>query len=379
MTVDRSRRFRRLSPALMGFAALSLLAAASPGETQRLVSGHGRPAGPPAAADDARYDPRAALLLKQMGEAYSHLGAFDLRIDISAALIPLDTVPDSAALSTTNVNPTPFHVDESTLRPQTHLHLAFRQSNRLLMETEQTDAATGKSFDLRWVSDGQYFWSYTGDKKVYTREKAPGSIHDFARLKYLNSGTLELIMLIGPNPFADLLQSVEGAHRVGEADVRGIPTEVVSLQLEDPLEQSELRLYIGKADSLLHRMEIESIPIKLHEGPIKVGSKLDALLDAGKPVPLQQDDIPSIPGVPDPPAPEPPKPRKPVGSFLRFENDLTLAPAFPSGTFAFIPPKGSLMLGEQGPVKRMTMKQRIAMLAKNARIKRAEMLRNGQN
>ena len=122
-----------------------------------------------------------------MGEAYGRLNAFDLHIDISSALIPLTTVPDATALATTNVDPTPFQIDESHLRPQSRLHLAFRQSNHLLIETEQSDPVTNKPFDLRWVCDGQTFWSYTGDKKIYTREKAPGSIHDFARLKNLNA------------------------------------------------------------------------------------------------------------------------------------------------------------------------------------------------
>jgi hypothetical protein len=374
MTTDRYRRFRRNSSWLVGGIALGLLVPTSSGHAQRAVTAHARLCAPPPRADDARYDPRASALLKRMGDAYSRLGAFDLRIEISSALISLDTAPDSTALSTVNVDPTPFHVDESKLRPQAHLHMAFRQSNQLLMETEQADPTTGKSFDLRWVCDGRYFWSYAGDKKVYTREKAPGNIHDFARLQYLGGGTLELIMLIGPNPFADLLQSVEGAHLIGESSVRGIPTEVVSLQMEDPLEQSELRLYIGKSDGLLHRMEIESIPVKLHDGPIKVGSKLDALLEAGKPVPLQDENSSD----PDAPKQEPVKPHKPVGSFLRFENDLTMTSGFPSGTFAFTPPQGSLMLGEQGAVKRLTAKQRIAMLVKNAKQKRLEMLRNGQ-
>ncbi len=379
MNIDRYRSLRRISPCLLGFTALGLIVFSTPGSPPKAAAARVLPAILPGqAVAEVRYDPRAALLLKRMGEAYSHLGSLDLQIDASAAFIPLETVPDSAASATTNVNPTPFHVDESTLRPQNRLHLAFRQSNHLLLETEQTDALTGQKFDLRWICDGQYFWSYAGDKKIYTREKAPGSIHDFARLKYLNSGTLELMMLIGPNPFAELLQSVEGAHLAGEADVRGIPTEVVSLQMENPLEQSEMRLYIGKADSLLHRMEIESIPVKLHEGPVKVGSKLDALLDTDKPIPIKQEEI-DIPGVPKLPPPDPPKPHKPMGSFLRFDNDLTLAPTFAASTFAFVPPKGSLMLGEQGPIKRLTMKQRIALLAKNARQQRAEMLHNGQN
>lgn len=383
MTIDRFTRARRFSSLLIGIALLGLPALTAPGKTLWTASslGQSHPSTPPSLLDDeARYDPRAALLLKRMGEAYARLNAFDLHIDISSALIPLETVPDSTALSTANVNLTPFHVDESTLRPQHSLHLAFRQSNHLLIESDQVDPLTNKPFDVRWVCDGQNFWSYAGDKKVYTREKAPGSIHDFARLKYLNGGTLELLMIIGPNPFADLLQSVDGAHRIGEADVRGVLTEVVSLRLEDPLEQSEVRLYIGKEDSLLRRMEIESIPVKLHEGPIKVGSKLDALLEAGKPIPLPEEEIPSIPGVPDPPKAEPPPPpQKPVGSFVRFENDLDLTPTFKSGDFTFTPPKDGLLLGESGPVKHLTTKQRIAQLAKNIRQKRAQMLRNSRN
>jgi hypothetical protein len=371
-------RFRRVRQPSFWLAGCLLAAFAASGGTTAVARSH--PAAPPASLDDqAHYDPRAAAVLKRMGEAYARLGAFDLRIAISSTLIPLEVVPDSTALAMMNVDPTPFHVDESALRPQGHLHLAFQQSNHLLLETEQTDPATNKPFDVRWVCDGQSFWSYTGDKKVYTREKAPGSIHDFARLKNLNSGTLELMMLIGPNPFADLMQSVDGAHRLADADVRGIPTEVVSLLIEDPIEQSELRLYIGKGDGLLHRMEIESVPIKPHEGPIKVGSKLDALIDAGvqKPPP---EETPSLPGVPDTPAASPPPPlAKPVGSFLRFENDLELTPNFPAGTFTFTPPKDGLMYGDQAPVKRLTMKQRIAQMAKSIRQKRAQMLRNGRS
>ena len=383
MTIDRYWRARQSSPLLMGCALLGLSAVSVSGKAQGAASSSqarsSRPSSSSPLADEARYDPHAALLLKHMGEAYARLNVFDLHIDISSALIPLETVPDSTALSTANVNPTPFQVDETTLRPQHRLHLAFRQANHLLIESDQVDSVTNKPFDVRWVCDGQNFWSYAGDKKVYTREKAPGSIHDFARLKYLNGGTLELLMLIGPNPFADLLQSADAAHCIGEADVRGVLTEIVSLQLEDPLEKSEVRLYIGKADSLLRRMEIESIPIKLHEGLIKVGSKLDALLDAGKPVPLPQEEIPSIPGVPDPPgqttAPPPP-PQKPLGSFVRFENDLDLNPTFARDAFAFTPPKDGLLLGDPGPVKHMTVKQSIAQLAKNIRQKRAQMLRN---
>jgi len=378
MSIDRSQRFRRISPSLMGSVTLALLGSASIGQAQRSISTHTRPGVP--IVDEARYDPRATLLLKRMGETYSRLGAIDVNIAISSALVPLTEVSNSATLSTTsNVDPTPFQVDESKMRPMGRLHLAFRGSNKLLMETEQTDPATSKKFDLRWVSDGRYFWSYAGDKKIYTREKAPGNIHDFARLEYLGGGTLELIMLIGPNPFADLVKSVDATHLLGTADVRGVPTDVVSLQVEAPLENSELRLYIGKSDGLLHRMEIETIPVKRPDGPVKIGSKLDALLEDSKPVPLKQpgDDDPENPDMPTQQAQEAPKQKKPIGSFLRFDNVITLTPNFAAGTFAFIPPKDGLMLGDAGPQKHLTMKQRIAMLAKNAKQKQTEMLSNG--
>ena len=115
-------------------------------------------------------------------------------------------------------------------------------------------------------------------------------------------------------------------------------------------------------------------------GNLTKGSKLDALLEAGKPIPPPEDEIPSIPGVPDPPKPgPPPPPQKPVGSFIRFENDLDLTPTFKSGAFTFTPPKDGLLLGESGPVKHLTTKQRIAQMAKNIRQKRAQMLRNSQN
>ena len=137
-------------------------------------------------------------------------------------------------------------------------------------------------------------------------------------------------MLIGPNPFADLLQNVEGAHRQGEAEVRGVPTEVVSLQLDDPLEQSELRLYIGKADSLLYRMEIEFDPRHTARRSDQGGQQ--ARWAAGN---KQADPDPAgrcltSPAPPEPPAcPLPPEPHKPVGAFLRFDNDLTLVADLP--------------------------------------------------
>jgi hypothetical protein len=384
MTFERLHRLRRFSPWLAGFTLCGLLPTPlPPAKAQRTVATKVRSAAPDArlSAPDERYDPRALLLLKKMGEAYSRLEAMDLHIDMSSALIPLETPSASNGQSIVLLNPTPFHVDETTLRRQGQIHMAFRQANQLLIETEQVNPQTNKRFDVRWVSDGRDFWSYSGDKKIYTREKAPGNIHDFSRLQYLDGGTLELMLLIGPNPFADLAQSVDGVHRIGEAEVRGVATEVVSILMEDPIEQSELRFYIGKEDSLLYRMEVESVPVLRHEGPIKVGSKLDALLEANerKPPPeqLPPDQVPE--GAPAGATAAPAAPSKPVGSFTRFDNDLTLNSTFPPGTFAFKPPKDGLMLGGQPvTVKRLTPRQRLVQMAKEIRQKRAQMLRGSQ-
>lgn len=373
MTATRLRRAPlRMLPAL-GFALFGLSAPLSASHAQQPTSNLSRIIAPTAPRNDSRCDPQATLLLKKMSEAYAHLDAFDLRIHVFGALIPLKEGVNQATIS-----PTAFQIDETKLSAQGGLHVAFRGSNRLLIEMEQFDALTNRNFDLRWVSDGQNFWSYTGQKNIYTREKAPGSIHDFMRLKYLNGGTLELMMLIGINPFADLSDSVEGVHRLPDAAVRGVPMNVVSLEMEDPIEVSELRFYIGKEDNLLHRMEIASTPVIPHEGPLKVGSKLDGLLEANQARPLQQD-VSSDPNAPDAQAAETPKPRKRSGSFVRFEDDLDLRPDFPSGTFTFVPPKNSLQMGgDPAPVKHLTMRQRLQQMAKNARKQREEMLRNGQ-
>lgn len=373
MTVTRRCRFHPLAPSLL---SLALLAALTPAQAQRDVSTRKGSGALATREKDPRYDPRATQLLKKMGEAYAHMGALDLHIDISSMLIPIDDTPDAKAKS----DVADFQVDEIKMQRQGKLHLAFQPSNRLLIESEQTNALTHQAYDLRWVSDGQSFWSYTGEKKIYTREKAPGSIHDFARLKYLSGGMFELLMLIGPSPFDEILENVDRSRRIGEANIRGIATEVVSIETTDPIEQAEMRLYIGRDDALLYRTEIRSIPVIPHQGPIKVGSKLDALLEANQPPPVKQEDMPDIPtSTPSgEPVPEPPKPQKPSGSFTRFENMLDLRPSFPPGTFAFTPPKGSLMMGEQPPGKHLTPKQKLEEMAKQIRKRQADLRRNAQ-
>ncbi len=370
------------------FAALLVLALL-PGSLAASAKRHSAPpihlhlshrcSAPPSliADEEARYDPRAAQLLKRMSEAYAHLDAFELRTDIFSALVPIEAPPDPHDRSPVKPLPPKAALGDDVLdKPQHHLRLAFRAPNHLLIEADQTDPATGALFDLRWVSDGRTFWSYISNQHVYTREKAPGSIRDFSRLAYLNGGNLELYMIMGANPFADLKQSVDGAHMGGEANVRGAQTEIVSLLLDQPFEQTELRLFIGKSDGFLRRMEIETRPLPHHDGPIKVGSKLDALLEANKPPP-PKDDFAAVAGVGDP-AEEtaPTETQKPVGSFVRFDNDLTTSPFYASDTFVFTPPKDAFQLGQSQPIKRLTLKQRMTQLAKSMRQKRAEIIRS---
>ncbi len=373
-------RMHRAALILAGTAVLTGVLPAAAQKPARTAARSCRFATPPSLIgdDEANYDPRAAQLLKRMADAYAHLDAFELKTDIFSALVPLEVPADPHDPSAAKPSPAPKPAPgENALdQPQHHMRLVFRQPNHLLIEADQNDPTTGNLIDLRWVSDGRTFWSYISNQHVYTREKAPASIRDFNRLAYLNGGMLELYMIMGANPFADLKQTVDGAHLGGEVEVRGVQTEIVRLQLDQPFEQTELRLFIGKNDGFLRRMEIESKPIPHHDGPIKVGSKLDGLLEATKPPP-PKDDFGPIPGFEDlGQETAPSEPQKPVGSFLRFDNEVTTSPNYASDTFTFSPPKDAYQLGQTSPVKKLTLKQQMSRLAKTLRKNRAEIIRS---
>ncbi|HZP81300.1 MAG TPA: DUF2092 domain-containing protein, partial [Chthonomonadaceae bacterium] len=199
----------------------------------------------PIEAPRPEFEPRALQLLQQMAETYAQLPALSQETIFYSAMTPLP--PPNAPPGST---PPPTEEKEDRRR----LRLLMERPNHLLMELRQFHPATNRMMISQWVSDGKTFWTYTQERNGYTQEKAPARLRDFARMPSLNSGSLELLMLLGVNPFADLKDRVDSARYEGTASVRGVPTEVVALRVASQLETTESRLYIGKSDLLLRRV-----------------------------------------------------------------------------------------------------------------------------
>lgn len=317
-----------------------------------------------ALADKANYEPRAVELLQKMFQAYGNLTALEQKSEFSVTTIPMAPakspfgIPPRADFGTAPppVNNEPPKTDDPQSAPASpderkderkpeerkldqRMRLLFSAPNRLRLEVQDTDPAAGKPLTSLWLSDGKIFWSYIPEKNWYTREKAPGKMRDFSRLKNLNTTNLELMMLMGVNPFADLKQIADNIHYVGTETVRGSATEVVALSSSSRREETEVRLYIGKSDGLLHRLVHEVTPVAGPAVPGKVGDALDELVDVQQP--------PTLPDPDNPTPAETPRAQSfgPFRTRLTYDNILSSAPSFANDAFQFTIPTGALMYG----------------------------------
>jgi outer membrane lipoprotein-sorting protein len=323
----------------------------------------------PRAARVAAFDPRALQLLQEMVAAYTALPSLEQRTEFVTALIPLPPpktpfsapprTPDEAdktAPPAPNPDSSPS-VSEPSAKPSGPqeqklprvLRLFYQQPNRLRLESQETDPETNKVLTDQWVSDGKTFWTYIAKKNWYTREKTPGRIGDFQKLSNMTSGSLELLMLMGVNPFADLKSAADAVRYEGTAVVRGVTTEVISLQMSSPVEETQARFYIGKDDHLLHRLVHETTPILGPPVPGKVGDGLDELIDNAEPVqpPVIGEDGQPIPQeVTTAPAVSPANRTR-----VTYDNILRRSSALPVDTFLFTIPSNALLYGTPGDLK----------------------------
>jgi hypothetical protein len=305
------------------------------------------------AGQHSDYDPRALQLLNDMADAYAHLEALDQESVFSSSITPLPppgvkpTEAEMAKLKAAEEDDSAgLDSQGGAVMPGTgkrpserRLRLLIERPNRLLLESQQSNSATGK---MQWVSDGKTFWTYNQSRNAYTRENAPAHLHDFLKLSNLNSGSLELLMVLGLNPFTDLQSKVDSFQYAGTAVVRGVPTEVVMLKMASKIEATESRFYIGKDDHLLYRMVTETAPVLTVLPSGKVGDPLDELLDDNPP--------PSAPSASDPSKPsDPDDPNADSGSVpmvkrrIAYDNLIATHPEFGPQTFAFqIPPSALL-------------------------------------
>jgi hypothetical protein len=314
------------------------------------------------------FEPRALELLRQMVEAYGQLPALDQQTEFFSAIIPLASPspslpnqPPGEAAPAAGKDDKPGE-DNKLNRT---LRLRFARPNRLNMEQKETDMSSGKLVLNQWISDGKRFWTYIGEKNWYTKEKAPGNAAGFARLEHLNSGSLELLMLMGINPFADIKEKADSVRWEGSETVRGVSTDVIVLRTAERFASSEARFYIGKDDHLLRRVVTETTPVQRQTShPGRVGDALDELANDA---PLPQPQLPpNITSREEPPGAE----GTPMAmTRVSYENDVHSAPNFDADAFTFTIPTGALLYGPSDLTPKAHRQKQIDQIVKSLRQK----------
>ncbi|HLJ54502.1 MAG TPA: DUF2092 domain-containing protein [Chthonomonadaceae bacterium] len=306
------------------------------------------------------YDPEAIRLLQQMADTYAHLTALKQDTEFASVITPLAPVATPPAAAPPRDGAVPPAIG-SEKKLDKMLHLSYAAPNRLRLDVEDRDD-DGKIAVSTWASDGKSFWTYNPEKNLFSREKAPGRLHDFAKLPHMTSGSLEVLMLMGVNPFAGVEEQTESVRSQGRETVRGVATDVVSMRADLGGAATETRLYIGAEDHLLYRVVSETVPkVKPPRRPLAAGSPLDELAPpeapSSRPLPGEPDDVPSLPGIP-------------MKSIVTYDNTTDIQPKFDFNAFAYTPPATALYLTNPAQEKPMTLKQRLAELSKAVRKKK---------
>lgn len=324
------RRSCTTAALLRAVAALLLLPCSGRLTAQQAASA------PPANAI-GRFDGRAIQLLQQMADAYAHLPALNQRTVFYSAMIPMHLAPDRRSYLPTLSPKAPADpidaaasgvVDPKLAR---EVRLQEQQPNRLRMEMREPDPDHSGSQRLSlWVSDGRTFWTYSQEKHYYTKEKAPSRMRGFQKMANLTTGGLELMMLIGVNPFVGIREKADNILSEGRQTVRGVETDVVMMETSTPGNITRARFYIGHDDQLLHRLTVETTPrvLGVTRSPGKVGDELDALVD----------DSPSAPAPPAAPPKDEETSSLPMLSRLTYDNLLEPSSQLNALDFAFKAP-----------------------------------------
>lgn len=215
--------------------------------------------------------------------------------------------------------------------------------NRLRLDMiEEGDADTPPK-TATTLSDGKILFVYNPVKNWYTQTKAPRSLRDFQKVANLGSSTLELMMLMGLTPFADVESQFDAVKYEGVGTVHGSPADVVLLRADSDKQIQELRFYIDPETSLLRRLVIETTPI-VHELTAPKRNPLDDLIPHPVVTPTEtpgqiKPDV--APGFEDPHPIAPPG--VPMYVRLTCDNTFTLTPRLEPDTFVFKPPTGATL------------------------------------
>lgn len=296
---------------------------------------------------DARqvsHDPRAVAVLRRVVQAYQAVKSLDLEVTFTVTTVPL-LAPDHPFGIPPRADVEPASPAQNASRSserqlEQRIRLRFVAPNRLRLELHDTDPGSGRLRTALYLSDGKTFWSYIPEKNWYTREKAPRNLRAFTRLQHFHPACLELLMLMGMDPFRELKQVADRMRYLGTQNVRGVLTEVIELSTSSRTAEILVHLHVGQRDSLLYRIVHITTPVPGPIAPGKVGDALDALIDAPQPLPPDDPELPTVPA-----ASAPSGPIGPLRTQVTCENRVATSPAPPPDAFQFTIPPGALLYG----------------------------------
>lgn len=278
-----------------------------------------------------------------MADAYARLPAMRQESTFTFTLTPLE--PQHASTASAALSGAPSAppsalagspaAETTTRETEPRIRLLLSRPNLMRLETRGAGGGSGGAQASQYVSDGRFFWTYLGDKNWYTRDPAPRSFRDFVRLKRLDTGSLELMMALGVNPFSNIRDCADTVRCDGRALVHGVQTDVVMLRSVTPGEVTEARLFIDADDHLLRKLVSESAPVVRPSTPGRIGDPLDELLPEDRPAPTP-------PGMPPQDSPEealPDESQNAVRTRVEYENAINLHPVVSRQEFVFtVPP-----------------------------------------
>ena len=338
-----------------------------------------------------------------MAAAYSHLKALEQRTEFFATLVPFGTPdspfgippkpqekpdetnaatdgrPDTTEAAPDTAGGAAKKTDSQTRKMGRRLTLLYAAPNRLRLEMEDPTPGSEKPLRYEWVSDGKRFWTTIPEKNWYTSEKAPKRFADFRSLSNLNTGSLELLMLLGVNPFSKIREQCDRLTWEEAAVVREIPVCVVALRSDSRFVETVAKLYIGQRDFLLRRVTVETTPVVGPATPGRVGDALDdlaeddpnsaanasALLEAGKAGEGAE------PPLLDAPAPPPTAAgSRPMMTRVTYENIITPNPSFPYDTFLFSIPANAWRYGDDNASAKGKRRPQTVLMRRKKRLRR---------
>ena len=335
-----------------------------------------------------KVDPRAISSLREMQKRYAQLGAFELEtsflsfsefLDENGNVLPKDSsatpprTEPSAATGESTPNSDPKTKKDETAKSvdpnrgdenDTHtmprkVRLRYLPPNRLKFELIEIGVGEKETAES-WISDGKFFWTFNPTKNIYTKCSAPRNMRDFAKSGKISGGSLELAMIMGLDPVAEMEKEADEIAFSKVEKIESREMEVVLLRTHTDKHDVETTFFIGADSRLLERMKISTLP-RARVAPTEKPT-------AFEPNPLDQlrEPLSTQNGGIQEASDDDEKVQTKVT--VVYENSIKRDPVFDVLTFAFEPPAKALyQAGLKEKTKRKTVVQQALEIAKEKR------------